>query len=321
MAGADQQTFELLVKRRAWEADGIIAIDLVDLLGEPLPEWSPGAHIDVVLPSGLVRQYSLCGDYEDRSYYRIAVLLDVNSRGGSRQIHETVLLGKRLQIRGPRNHFELVEADSYLFIAGGIGVTPILTMVRRAQQLGRPWYMIYGGRSLLSMAYRSELLALGTDNVEVVPEDEMGYPDIEGMVRDLRDTAVYACGPPGLLDVVVDCCERYIGPKSAHIERFEAGAPSEIPAGENVAFELELRRSGITLTVEPDVTMLKAITEVIPSYLYSCEEGYCGTCMAAVLEGVPEHRDTCLLDDEHESNTLVITCVSRSQTPRLVLDV
>ena len=320
MTGVSQETFEVLVRGRTFVADGVIAIDLVDPTGSELAEWNPGAHIDVLLPSGLIRQYSLCGDYEDRTYYRIAVLLDAESRGGSREIHDTVGTGTSLQIRGPRNHFELVDAESYLFVAGGIGVTPILTMVRRVSQLNKPWYMIYGGRSISSMAFLDDLLALGTENVEVVPQDEKGYPDIEGVVRDLYDTAVYACGPPGLLNVVVDCCDHHLGPKSAHIERFEAGAPV-IAESENVAFELELRRSGITLTVEPDETMLEAITRVRPNYLYSCEEGYCGTCMAAVLEGVPEHRDTCLIDEEHESNELVITCVSRSVTPRLVLDV
>ena len=320
MTVTDRQIRELLVKRQTWQADGVISLDLVDPSGAELLEWSPGAHIDIILPSGLVRQYSLCGDYEDRSYYRIAVLLDPNSRGGSRQIHETVLLGKTLEIRGPRNHFELVDSASYLFVAGGIGVTPILPMARRAEQLGKPWYLIYGGRSRESMAFLDDLLVLGADNVEVVPENEMGYPDIDGVVRDLFETAVYACGPPGLLNVVVDCCDHYLGPKTAHIERFEADTRTAVSHGENLPFELELKRSGISVTVRADETMLKAITEVIPSHLYSCEEGYCGTCIAAVVEGVPEHRDTCLLDDERESNVLVITCVSRSQTPRLVLD-
>lgn len=321
MIGFSEDAFEVVVRDRIVVAENVISIDLVDPAGLELAEWSAGAHIDVLLPSGLIRQYSLCGDYEDRTYYRIAVLLDPESRGGSREIHETTLPGTSLRIRGPRNHFELMDADSYFFVAGGIGVTPILTMVRRADQLGKPWYMIYGGRTLSSMAFLDDLLALGAENIEVVPQDEKGYPDIEGVVRDLHRTAVYACGPPGLLNVVIDCCDHHLGPKSAHIERFGAGAPLEIDERDNSAFELELRRSGITVIVEPDETMLNAITKVLPNYLYSCEEGYCGTCIAAVLEGIPQHRDTCLMDDEHEGNELVITCISRSETPKLVLDV
>jgi ferredoxin-NADP reductase len=314
---------ELLVVQVTREAAGVVAIDLVDPEGQTLPPWEPGAHIDVFLPSGLVRQYSLCGDHENPNRYQIAVLLEPESRGGSKEIHETGLVGKTLAIRGPRNHFHLEPAAQYLFLAGGIGVTPIVAMVEEAERRGTPWRLVYGGRSRLSMAFLERFAALERGEVELVPEDEFGFPDFDAILSTLPPgTGVYSCGPPGMLAAVEDRCAHHLEPGALHLERFTAPEAAEFPVEyeESGEFEVELKRTGTTLSVPADKTLLATIRQVLPRVLYACEEGYCGTCETRVLEGVPDHRDVILSDEEHAANNTMMICVSRSHTPKLVLD-
>jgi ferredoxin-NADP reductase len=318
----NQPTFSLLVRQATWEAEDVLSLCLVDPNGVELPEWEPGAHLDVVLPSGLVRQYSLCGDPAERHSYTIAVLKEQAGRGGSREIHETPLVGRTLTARGPRNHFRLVDAPDYLFVAGGVGITPILAMVRQVSRSAANWRLVYGGRSRRSMAFTDELVRLGADRVELVPQDERGLLDVDAIVGAAGPpTAVYCCGPEGLIRAVEQRCAGV----DLHVERFTGGTATAtplVPADPQTAdsFEVELRRTGRTLTVPADRSILDVVREVAPDVLWSCEEGYCGTCETKVLEGTPEHRDTLLTEREREESETMMICVGRSRSPRLVLD-
>ncbi|SED71197.1 PDR/VanB family oxidoreductase [Streptomyces sp. TLI_105] len=300
----------LRVTSVAEEADGVRGLLLADPTGADLAPWEPGAHLEVTLPSGAVRHYSLCGDPADRSVYRLGVLREPAGRGGSEEIHASVGEGTVLGVRGPFNRFPLVPAERYLFVAGGIGITPLLPMIRSLPP--GSWSLLYGGRSLASMAYREELA--GLPGVTLVPQDTAGLPDLDAVLGGLpADTAVYCCGPEGLLRAVE---ERWAGP--LHMERFGA-APVERPSGEG-GFEVELRRTGRTLRVEPGRTLLDTVREVVPGVAYSCEEGWCGTCETKVLAGTPEHHDSVLGEDEKASGTTMMICVGRSRGERLVLD-
>jgi ferredoxin-NADP reductase len=318
---SDQSPAELLVRKVTWAADGVVILDLVDPDGQRLPQWDAGAHIDVVLPSGLIRQYSLCGDLNDHRTYRIGVLRDPVSRGGSIEIHDTALIGKRLAVRGPRNHFVLVEAPKFLFLAGGIGVTPMIPMIQEAERRGTPWHLVYGGRSRRTMAFLDDIASRTDGTYEIVTEEETGYPDFDSILGGVEaGTAIYTCGPTAMIDVVEKKCAQYVDPGALHIERFTADPSAAVSDEDNETFDVELARSGVTLTVPPNKSVLRVILDVVPTFLYSCEEGYCGTCEAQVLEGEPEHRDTVLTDDEHEAGKMMI-CISRAKSKKLVLDI
>ncbi|WP_428934458.1 PDR/VanB family oxidoreductase [Streptomyces sp. ACT015] len=300
------RVLRLAVAARETVADGVV---LLRLEGRELPRWEPGAHLDVVLPSGAVRQYSLCGDPADTGAYTIAVRLVDGGRGGSRELHEQVLEGAELEVRGPRNRFPLVAAPGYVFVAGGIGVTPILPMLRSLPE-GTPWRLLYGGRSRASMPFLDEVERLGgSGRVTVAAEDESGLPDLDALLADLpAGTAVYCCGPEGLMAAVA---ERAPG---VRLERFAPGAA----AGGDGAFEVELRRSGRTLTVEAGQSVLAAVRAELPDTVYSCAQGFCGTCQQRVLEGEVDHRDELLTDGERGDSMLI--CVSRARGDRIVLD-
>lgn len=320
-----QGPYELLVHRATWGADGVVVLDLVDPDGGTLPSWEPGAHLDVVLPSGLVRQYSLCGDLDEQRSYRVAVLREVESRGGSVEVHDTGLVGKRLGIRGPKNHFALVDAPRYLFLAGGIGVTPLVPMIQDVERRGVPWQLVYGGRSRRSMAFVGELERYGVERCAIVTEEEQGYPDFDALLCQApEDTAVYCCGPAPMIDVVEKRCAEHLPRGALHIERFTLEPPSEEAraarqAGNEVV-EVELARSGATIAVEPDESILDAVLRVVPDHLFSCQDGYCGTCEVGVLEGEPDHRDIVLSDEEKAAGDKMMICVSRARSGRLVLD-
>ncbi|WP_030618920.1 PDR/VanB family oxidoreductase [Streptomyces fulvoviolaceus] len=278
-------------------AEGVVQLRLT---GRDLPRWEPGAHLDLVLPSGLVRQYSLCGDPADRTSYTVATRLVGDGRGGSREVHEQVREGVELEVRGPRNRFPLVAASSYVFVAGGIGITPILPMLRALPE-GVEWRLLYCGRTRSAMPFLEEVERL--DRVTVME----GRPDLDAFFANTSDgAAVYCCGPEGLMAAVA---ERY---PRVHLERFTPGAAT------GGAFEVELRRSGRTLTVPADSSVLAAVREELPNTAYSCEQGFCGTCQQRVLEGEVEHRDELLTDAERAGSMLI--CVSRARSERLVLD-
>ncbi|MFH9551936.1 PDR/VanB family oxidoreductase [Streptomyces sp. NPDC017435] len=320
----------LTVSAKEDVAEGIVSLTLTHPDGARLPDWTPGSHIDLVLPwgsprssaaesgGGATRQYSLCGDRWDAHTYRIAVLREPAGRGGSAQVHDRLRPGDRVGVGAPRNHFPLVPSEKYLFIAGGIGITPLLPMVRQAELLGADWQLLYGGRTRSSMAFREELTAAYGQRVHVVPQDELGLLDLVTWLGTPRpDTKVYCCGPAPLLAAVEVACAAW-PPYALRTERFTAAARSA-PV-RDTAFEVELRRTGRTVTVTPEVSVLEAVRRAGADVLSSCEQGTCGTCLTPVLEGRPDHRDSVLADHERAANDCMFLCVSRSSGDRLVLD-
>jgi ferredoxin-NADP reductase len=308
---------ELRIAERHRLADGVVGFTLVDPEGRDLPPWRPGAHIDLLFGASLERQYSLCGDPADRSSWKVAILREPESRGGSDFAHEDVHAGSMLRVRGPRNHFELVPTESYLFIAGGIGITPIVPMIVEADAVGADWRLLYGGRTRDSMAFGDELAVYG-EKVALRPEDEHGLLDLDAALGDAKDgSLVYCCGPERLLLAVEDRCAGWPA-GSLHVERFAPRAPD--PQAVAQPFEVVLDRSGLTLQVPVGKSILEVCLEAGVDLPSSCEEGTCGTCETEVLEGVPDHRDSVLSDQEREAADTMMVCVSRSLTGRLVLD-
>jgi ferredoxin-NADP reductase len=314
----DEVDLRLTVSRRETVADGVVAIELRNPSGVDLPAWSPGAHIDLNLGPTLVRQYSLCGDPADRTVWRIGVLREPAGRGGSRHVHDQLYGGTLVDVRGPRNHFPLTPSPDYVFIAGGIGITPIVPMVAAAAAAGAGWELHYGGRNLRSMAFRSDLAAAYGSRVRAYPQDRFGLLDLDAILGTARtDTLVYCCGPEPLLRAVEARCAGW-PPGALRVERF---APRE--QGEPVrreAFEVELARSGLTLSVPAGTSILQAVEAAGVAVLSSCQEGTCGTCETPVLAGEVDHRDSLLTPAERAANDTMFICVSRAACPRLVLD-
>ncbi|MFD7135550.1 PDR/VanB family oxidoreductase [Streptomyces sp. NPDC059894] len=305
---------ELVVAGAVPAADGVRALTLRRPSGGPLPAWEPGAHVDLLLGPGLERQFSLCGDPADRSVWRIAVLREPSGRGGSAYVHEHMAPGDLVRVRGPRNRFALRPAPGYRFVAGGIGITPLLPMLAAAEAAGADWRLLYGGRTRGSMAFTAELARYG-DRVTLAPQDETGLPDLDSALAGLPEgTLVYCCGPGPLLDAVAERCP----PGALYTERFrpEEGRGGGTEAG----FEVELARSGRTLAVPAGVSVLDAVRAAGVEVLFSCAEGTCGTCETDVLEGTPEHRDSVLTPAEREAGETMMICVSRCRGRRLVLD-
>jgi ferredoxin-NADP reductase len=313
-------TTEVVVRRRHAAAEGVVALDLVDPHGGDLPAWEPGAHIDLLLDEGLVRQYSLCGDPRDAKTWRVGVLLDPRSRGGSRHVHENLLEGSSVRVRGPRNHFALVDSPRYLFIAGGIGITPIIPMIGSAQQAGSDWALIYLGRRVSTMAFAKALADSYGDRVTLWPHDENGQFDLAAALKQpAGQTLVYCCGPEQLLSAAEEHCSHW--PEgSLHIERFAAKSPSEPAAEALETFQVVCQRSAVTVEVSGETSILEALEDADVPILSSCLEGICGTCEATVLEGTPDHRDSMLSDAEKACGNKILTCVSRSCSEKLVLD-
>ncbi|NKY87608.1 PDR/VanB family oxidoreductase [Nocardia veterana] len=298
-------------------ADDVVELTFADAEGHELPGWEPGAHIELELPSGLSRQYSLCGSPADRSIYTVAVLREENGRGGSREIHEIASTGMQFEISLPKNHFPLVAADSYLFIGGGIGITPLIPMIEEARRRGATWRLVYGGRSATSMAYR-DVLANSGEQADIWIESERGYPDLPAILAGApAGTQVYTCGPTAMIDAVAAEFTRHPHLGGLHFERFSASGP--IDTGGD-SFEVELRRTGATFTVPEDSTILAEVQKLLPNHPSSCEEGYCGECETRVLEGEPDHRDDYLTEQEQEQGDVMMICVSRCKGPCLVLD-
>lgn len=307
---------DAVVTDRKPVADGVIELTIERVDGGALPSWDPGAHIDLVLAPTMIRQYSLLGDPADRRCWRIAVLLEEAGRGGSAHVHRHLRPGARLQVSHPRNDFPLVEAPAYLFVAGGIGITPILPMVRAVAASGGGWTLCYGGRTRRSMAYLGELPA-SAGKVLIRPQDECGLLPLEKLVAAATDgTAVYCCGPEPLLAAAARLCA--LRPALAlHVERF---APAAADGRAEKTIEVELASSGVTVVVEPGRSILEALEEAGVAVLSSCRTGICGTCETGVADGVPEHRDSVLTEQERQANDLMMICVSRASSHRLVLD-
>ena len=273
---AVDRTLRLVVDRVVREASDVVSLRLIAPSGEPLPRWQPGCHLDLLLPSGRRRQYSLCGDPADRRAYRIAVRRIADGEGGSVEVH-TLREGSSVAVQGPRNAFPFLDVPSYLFLAGGIGITPILPMVRAAEARGADWRLVYTGRSRASMPF---LAALPDDRVVVRPDDEYGVPDPAALLAHAPAHAtVYCCGPGPMIDGV----RAALGRRPVHFERF---SPPPVLGGE--PFTVRLARTGVTVPVAADRSALAAIREVLPNVAYSCRQGFCGTCRVRVLPGGDE---------------------------------
>ncbi|WP_411087313.1 PDR/VanB family oxidoreductase [Streptomyces sp. 061-3] len=314
----DDGVLDLRVEQIRRESDGVVSVTLVDPGGAALPVWTPGAHLDLELP-GATRQYSLCGDPGDRYAYRFAVLREERSRGGSRYVHETLRVGDLVEVGGPRNRFALKPAERYLFLAGGIGITPLLPMAAAAEASGAQWSLAYGGRQRSSMAFLGELAAYG-DKVDVVAEAERGPLDLDALLgTDRADTAVYCCGPEGLLAAVEQRCASW--PEgSLHVERFKARAPAAGGSARDREFEVVCESAGVSVQVPVGRSVLDCLDEVGIVVASACREGVCGSCETKVLAGEVEHRDSLLTASERESGRTMMLCVSRAASDQLVLD-
>ncbi|MEV4927244.1 PDR/VanB family oxidoreductase [Streptomyces roseoverticillatus] len=314
-----RETLEVLIRERSELAAGVLGLELAAPDGGALPAADPGAHIDLVLPSGLVRQFSLCSADGRAGTWRIAVLREPDGRGGSVEVHDALAVHTRVRVAGPRNRFPLLPAGDLLFIAGGIGITPLLPMLAEAERRGSRWRLVYGGRSRASMAFLPELARYG-DRVTVVPQDEYGLLDLDGPLSGVpAGGRVYCCGPEPLLQAVQERCAA-LPRLTLHTERFAAAPSAAAPEGADTGFEAVLQRSGRSVPVPAGTSVLDALREAGVAVLASCEEGTCGTCETTVLEGTPEHRDSLLTPEERAAGDLMLICVSRSRGPRLVLD-
>jgi ferredoxin-NADP reductase len=307
----------LQVQAKTPQAEDVVTVTLVDPQGRRLPDWTPGSHIDLVLSNGLTRQYSLCGNRWDAYSYRIGVLREPAGRGGSAFVHTDLELGHLVGVSAPRNNFPLVPSPQYRFVAGGIGITPILPMIHQADLVGADWQLLYGGRRRASMAFLDELAAYG-DRVRLHPQDEFGLlPLAEFLGRPRPDVNLYCCGPGPLLDAIQAVCAQW--PRHAlRTERFVAAEHG--PAVHEGPFEVELARTGTTVTVSPTMSVLDAVNTAGIEVLSSCKQGICGTCETTVLAGRPDHRDSLLDDDDRAANDCMYICVSRASSDRLVLD-
>ncbi|CAG9269664.1 PDR/VanB family oxidoreductase [Paraburkholderia caribensis] len=315
------KTFNVVVTGKRELADDVVEFRFAYRTGAELPNWEPGAHIDVHIAEGIIRQYSLCGKPDDRAQWTIAVLREKQSRGGSKRLVEDINVGDEITVSEPRNHFSLIEnSPRYLFIAGGIGITPIIPMIEQVSQGGRPWRLLYGGRTRASMAYLPELSAYA-HRVTPHPQDEHGLLDLARAVSDAGPgTHVYCCGPEPLLaalEVTMKSANRPA--EELHVERFSA--PKVVNESENHVFEVVFAKSGFTKTVGPNETILSVAEQAGLEVSTACREGTCGSCETRVIDGEVDHRDWILTEDERANAGVMMVCVSRCRGKRLVLDI
>ncbi|RRO16746.1 oxidoreductase [Saccharopolyspora rhizosphaerae] len=309
-----RRDLDLVVDELRPEAEDVVSLRLVDAGGRRLPGWHPGAHLDLELPSGRTRQYSLCGDPGDRRSYRIAVRRIADGGGGSVEVHDALRAGARVRVRGPRNAFPFITAQRYLFIAGGIGITPILPMVRLAAARGADWRLVFTGRSRATMPFLGEIAGFDQRRVWVRSDEEYGIPasGAELLEHASQDAVVYCCGPtPMITGVRLDLPASPAD--SLHFERF---SPPPVVGGR--PFRVGLARRGLTLQVPADRSALSVIREHVPDVPYSCRQGFCGTCEVRVLSGSVEHRDAALTEEERRDRMMI--CVSRAAGEHVELD-
>ncbi|WP_454198298.1 PDR/VanB family oxidoreductase [Nocardia sp. Marseille-Q1738] len=318
---ADDHRLALVVTERRIEAhdQDVVSLRLAAADGRVLPPWRPGAHVDLELPSGRLRQYSLCGDPADTRAYRVAVRRIPEGGGGSVEVHDALPVGAPIVVRGPRNAFPFAvpghgsPAARLHFVAGGIGITPILPMARLAHRLGIEWSMVYTGRSRDTLPFLDEIAGFG-DRVIVRTDDEQGLPDAAALLPGVGpDTAVYCCGPVPMITLIADAV-REIPYIELHSERF-----SPPPIVNGTPFEIQFASTGEVVEVAADRSALDTILQTRPDRPYSCRQGFCRTCKVRVLAGEPDHRDSVLTDAEHEAGEMLV-CVSRAEGGRLVLD-
>mgnify|MGYP003110626822 FL=1 len=310
------------VVKKTQEAEDIVSLELASTDGKTLPSFSAGAHIDVNVPGGLPRQYSLLNDSGEQHRYVIGVLRDPESRGGSVAVHDKVNEGDVLQISEPKNHFPLVKSQRTLLFAGGIGVTPILCMARRLSAINGDFEMHYCARSPERMAFKGDIEASAfADRVQFHFDngDDAQKLKLEEIIAEPQaGTHIYVCGPTGFIDYVVNTAKaKGWATDQVHLEYFGA---AEVDTSGDESFEVKIASTGQTFTIPADKSITQVLDENDVFVPVSCEEGVCGTCLVRVLEGEPEHRDLYLTDAEHAANDQMTPCCSRSKSPVLVLD-
>jgi tetrachlorobenzoquinone reductase len=314
---------QVRVKRISFEAETIHSYELVAPEGGDLPAFTAGCHIDLHLPNGMIRSYSLVNDQCERNRYVVAVNKDAASRGGSRFVHETVRPGDILTISQPRNNFALQESAAHsVLIAGGIGITPLLAMIRRLETLGRSWELFYAARTRPATAFLDELNALrpnGPANIHLNFDQESPgrLLDLAAIVKDApKDAHLYCCGPVSMLEAFEATTADRPG-DHVHVEYFKAREKPAVAGG----FEVKLARSQRTIAVQVGQSILNALLDAGVAASYACTEGVCGTCETRVIDGVPDHRDLFLSKEEQAANKSMMICCSGSKSPTLVLDV
>lgn len=316
--------FQLRVQAMRWEAPHVVGLELRAATGEALPAWTAGSHIDLHLPNGSVRQYSLCGDPADTGHYRLGVLNERQSRGGSRCVHTQLRVGDRIGVSKPRNNFALQESASFsVLVAGGIGVTPILSMARRLAATGGQAAVLYCARSRADAAFVGELQALadgshGRIGLQLRFDDEhAGPPDLQALLNaQPRDAHIYCCGPAPMLDGFV-AAGAALGFANVHIERFAAAEDAAATSADE--YTVELAKTGRSLTVPAGRPLLDVLIEAGVNAPFSCRAGVCGTCETPVLAGEVDHRDSILSDAERAANNTMMVCVSGCKRGPLVL--
>lgn len=305
------------------EAVDIRSFELVSVDGNALPGFSAGSHLDVQVPGGLTRQYSLCNDPQESHRYLIGVLKDPNSRGGSHAMHDKVHEGDVIQISAPKNHFALVHgANHSLLLAGGIGVTPILCMAERLSIAGAEFEMHYCARERERMAFHDRIresnfasrVRMHFDNGPAEQKFDIGAT----LAQPAAGTHLYVCGPKGFMDAVLSTARSAGWPEDQLHYEFFSAEPVKLES--DGAFQVKLASSGKIVTIPKDVSVTTALAAAGVEIATSCEQGVCGTCLTRVLEGTPDHRDMFLLPDEQERNDQFTPCCSRSKSPMLVLD-
>jgi len=319
---AAKNLLQTFVHTLQWQAQDTISVDLRLKNGGPLPAFTPGSHIDLHLPNGLIRSYSLCNDSSESHRYVVSVLRDRASRGGSRCVHHDLRVGMELTICPPRNHFALDESATHsVLVAGGIGITPMLCMARRLKHLNASFEMFYFARSRNSAAFLHELHDLGMPLHLHFDDESGGPPNLKALLaRRDRDVGLhhYACGPAPMLDTFEQVCAE-LGHANAHIERF-AAVEIKASADAKNSYLVELRRSDKFIEVSDGKTLLDSLLAAGINVEHSCCEGVCGSCETRVLEGEPDHRDSVLSAKERASNKLMMVCVSGCKSQKLVLD-
>jgi len=298
-------TLPVFVRTLSWDADDVLGIELEHVESRPLPEWAPGAHIGLVLPVG-IRHYSLCGDPADRRRYRVAVLLEPASRGGSDFLHDLLRPGHLLDIQPPANHFPLEPASGYRFIAGGIGITPLVPMTRAAQA---PYTLTYVGRTRYAMAFAEDL----ADDVaaSVLPRDETDRPDLDQILAAPEPgERVYVCGPPGLVEAVHASARAAGWPEDrVHAERF---LPVDLD-DDTEAFRFRRPDETELVPVAADESLVTVLERLGVEVESACREGICGTCRIGVMDGEVVHRDAVLTAEERARGDVMMACVSRGR--------
>jgi ferredoxin-NADP reductase len=309
---------DLRIKSATWEAPNIISYELRSVDGSPLPEFSAGAHIDLKLPNGVTRSYSLLNSQCERDRYVIAIQKDRASRGGSSWIHQNLKVGDTLSVSDPRNNFRLDEgADKTVLIAGGIGITPMLSMIERLKSLKKDWVLVICARTRESAPFVKHLAS--DDRVRFNFDGEPGGTmiDMAALIASHgAETHFYCCGPLPMLKAFGSATDHLPRPQ-VHVEFFSAASPAATAGG----FKVILSKSGREVDVPSGKTILDALNDAGIVTPYSCAEGVCGTCEAVVLEGVPDHRDLVLTEAEKVSNRKMLICCSGSHSERLVLDI